>query len=151
MARKLRPDPFAEGSLKDIYQLFFGRLIFYKPESLTIKEWMDELFDIKHREISRFIVARPFQMPGLLYETANNKIQGIGYREVPAGAELWVRHDAKNPDQYDVEWVSPHGIGDQVFCLDPFQWNFVRWHSSEKEVERVRIRAPRRKKTETPS
>jgi hypothetical protein len=138
MAKKPRPEPFSEGSIADIYKLFFGKLIFYKPESMSIQEWMEHLFDFANRDIIRFVAVRPFSLPGLYYAAGSKKVQGMGYRKVELGDVLWVRLDARNPDTIDVEIFSGQGNKDQVFALDALQWEWTKLHLREEERERKR-------------
>lgn len=133
MAKPERPDPFTEGSIADIYRHFFGRLIIYKPPNMAIKDWLEVLFDIPNRDIGRWKVSRDFRMPGLYYEAASTPIQGIGYRAVKAGAELWVRRDARDLNIVDVEWLGGQGNKDQVFRLNESEWGWVSLHCKEAD------------------
>jgi hypothetical protein len=136
VAKQPRPDPIEEGSLKLIYKWFIGPLIIYKPASHSIKEWLEELFDIKHRDITRYVVMKPFHMPGLYCETAATKIQGVGYRTVKKDEVLWVRTDGRRPNVIDVEWLGGQGRKDQVFSLSADQWRWVKRHLFDvKEIE----------------
>lgn len=133
MAKKPRPDPFSEGVISLIYKWFFGPLIFYKPHDMAIKEWLEYLFDVKNREITRYRVTKPFTVPGLYYSAPLVKVQGIGYRELKEDDILWVRRDARNPDTIDVEFMGGQGRADQVFALNSSQWGFVQLHVTEDE------------------
>ncbi len=127
-----RPEPFTEGSLADIYKWFFGKLNFLKPESYTLKDWEEHLFDLKNRDITRFSVTKPFKMPGLYYMAGALPIQGLGYRAMKAGDILWVRTDERTK-KADVEVHVGQGQKEQVFELDESQWGWVRLHVEEAE------------------
>jgi hypothetical protein len=133
MGRKPRPEPFSEGSITEIYKYFFGPLIHYKPALMPIKDWMEILFDLKNREITRYLVERPFHMPGLYYSAPAMKVQGIGYRDVKPDSIIWVRKDARNPDQIDVEFLGGQGKKDQMFQLTEHEWDYVALHCREAE------------------
>lgn len=150
--KKQRPDPFAEGSIASIYRWFFGPLIRYKSlhaENLaayngrtdveiqepTINEWMEYLFHTKFREVGQYVARRAFEMPGLLVINSVTKIQGIGYRKVRAGQEMWVRTDERTPEQVEVEIMAGKGKADQVFELSSQQWNAIRSYLIERDHE----------------
>lgn len=153
MARKPRPEPHTQGVLAIIYKHFFGALIKYKPgnyatdyttdprmrgaaesaSAMTLKEWMEALFHLKDRDITRYISGKNFKMPGLYYQTANVKVQGIGYRTVNAGDEVYVRTDATIPDSVDVEVL---GSRQNVFCLTRLEWNRIAPNLVEAERQR---------------
>jgi hypothetical protein len=136
MARKPRPDPFSEGCIRDIYKHFFGPLIFYKPPLLTIQDWLNYLFDASNRDIVRYVATKDFKMPGLLFTSGSVKVQGLGYRPVTKGDELWVRTDARNPNQIDVEYLGGVGSAEQVFSLNSSEWNWTREFVVDSDRER---------------
>jgi hypothetical protein len=137
MARKPeRPDPISEGSIADIYRLFFGKLIQYKPPYLSIKDWMEELFDSRNRDITRYVATKAFKMPGLFYEAPLVKVQGVGHRQMNEQAELWVRRNARLPHSIDVECQGGQGSPWQVFNLTEDEWHFVALHCVEAERKR---------------
>jgi hypothetical protein len=137
MARKpKRPEPLSEGSLADIYRHFLGPLIRYKPNSLSIKDWMEVIFDSSNRDVTRYVCKAAFKMPGLYYAAAGVKVQGIGYRQVEPGTVLWVRMDARQPDVVDVELFTGQGGKDQIFCLTRSEWSWVALHLDEAERQR---------------
>jgi hypothetical protein len=142
MEDKKRPDPITEGSLRQIYDWFLGKLIQYKPDTMPLADWMEYLFDIKNRDITRYITKNSFRMPGLLCATPHVKIQGIGYRDVPKGAVIYVRKDARAPDSVDVEWLGGQGKADRVFSLSASEWAWVELSVEEKERKTNR-RKPR--------
>lgn len=125
MPRKPRPDPYSEGSIRTIYEWFFGPLVRYKPDHFTIKDWLEELFHLRHRDIVRYRTLVPFRMPGHYRESALKKVQGIGYREVGHGDTLYVRFDALSPNEVDVEILSGVGQKDQVFVLSRAEWESI--------------------------
>ncbi len=128
-----RPEPITQGSYRQIYEWFFGRLILFKPHDMPISDWLEYLFDFKNRDIVRYICTRPFKMPGLYYASPNIKYQGVGYRKVGAGAEFFVRKDARAPDRVDVEYLAGPGRKDQVFHLTENEWDWAALHCEESE------------------
>lgn len=122
---KTRPDPLSEGSLKAIYTGFFEKLREYKPHTMTLYDWMEHLFDTKNREIHRYRAKEPFKMPGLLLLAPNYPVQGLGYREVPQNAEVWVRTDERDVN-VELEWLGGQGKKDQVFRLSRQEWRDVQ-------------------------
>lgn len=130
-----RPDPFAEGSIRDIYKLIFGKLIYFKPDAVSIADWLEELFDVKHRDISRFTATQDFTLPGLLYVAPAVKVQGTGYRQIREDQELWVRTDARNPDSVDVEVFAGQGEADLVYSLTRAEWDWVARFCTNHEEE----------------
>ncbi len=136
MARKPRPDPYSEGSLALIDKYFFRPLIVYKPEQSTLSEWYEFLFDYKHRDITRYVAQAAFTIPGILYLAPLMKVQGVGYKDVAIGTELYVRKDARHPDIVDVEFQGGPGGAAQVFCLTALEWLRVQPFCREEERER---------------
>lgn len=137
MAKKPRPEPYTQGAMGTIYRLFFGPIIQnHKPKQMEIDAFMEELFDFKNRDITRYVARRHFVLPGLYRLAPNMKVQGIGYRDVKAGTEVFVRRDARNPDTIDVEFMGGQGGKDQVFALSLSEWNHVAPHLREEERER---------------
>lgn len=137
MPKKPRPEPHTQGVMGTIYKYFFGPLIInHKPKQMEIDAFMEEIFDFKNRDITRFVAVRDFVLPGILRAAPNMKIQGIGYRDVKEGTELYVRKDAREPDVIDVEFFGGQGGKDQVFCLDKSQWEYVALCLQEAERER---------------
>lgn len=133
MARKPRPDPYSQGSLKIIYEHFFGPLIRYKPQDYSIRDWMDVLFDLKNRDVVRYTAKKAFMMPGHFYAAPLMKVQGLGSRDVKPGTELYVRKDAHNPDVIDVEFQGGQGGANQVFALTAPEWGRVQRYLEEAE------------------
>lgn len=137
MARKKRPEPHTQGELATLYKYFFGRFFHLKPDNQELRDFLDEVvFNLKTRDIVRYEARRDFTMPGLYYAASLVKIQGIGYRQVKAGTELFVRKDATTPEAIDVEFMGGQGGKDQVFCLTGSQWNSIAPHCREAERER---------------
>lgn len=136
MARKPRPDPITQGSYREIYEKFFGPLIQYKPPHYSIKDWLEELFHFRHRDIVRYVAKRSFTLPGLYYLAPLMPVQGIGFRSVKEGDELFVRTDARTPDVVDVEFHGGQGGKEQVFRLTASEWGWTKLRL--EEAERVR-------------
>lgn len=133
--RKKRVDPLEEGSLKDIFKLILGPFTVFKPAEMTVSEWFEFLFHTKYRDITRYQVMRPFRMPGLYYTAPTVKVQGIGTRDVPAGAFLFVRTDTRFPDTNDVQWV---GREDRQFCLNSTELGLILLNCEEAKRRRGR-------------
>lgn len=132
--RTLAPHPLTEGHIGLIFQKFIQPLTRYKPEGMDLKHWWDWLFHVEERTITRYLVTKGFQMPGLLCPAPLMKVQGIGFRRVKAGDTLWVRTDSVVPDQVDIEW---HGAGrQQIFCLNSTEWGAVKLNLEEAECKR---------------
>jgi hypothetical protein len=122
---KHRTDPLREGSLKKIWQLWFGRWVAdgAKPQRQELYQWLETLWAIKEREVTRYRAREAFRMPGILYVAASVKIQGIGARDVKKGAEIWVRHDTRTPNSIDVQWIE--GNHERQFNLSSTEWNQI--------------------------
>lgn len=127
---KNRPDPLEQGHLKELWTQFFGKLVPLKAPQQSIGEFMEVLFDFKNRDIVRYRVQREFKMPGLFCVTPLMKIQGVGMRSISVDDILWVRRDARTPNQIDVEVI---GTKDQVFALTESEWGWVALHLDEAE------------------
>jgi hypothetical protein len=121
---KRKYEPFQEGSLAEIYKIFFGKLVIYKPETMSLQEWNEELFDVKNRDIAVMEATEAFRMPGLYYAAPLVKIQGIGFRDIPARAICFVRTDSRS-DTIDVEVFAGPGKKDSVFALTTSEWNSI--------------------------
>lgn len=124
--RKKR-NPLNEGSLREIFDLFIKPLVnkygYRKMNEIVFMEW---LFDVENRQITRWKVKKPFTIPGLLYVAGAVKVQGIGYRELKPDTILWVRSDRRNPDLIDVEFQGGQGGAEQVFGLTASEWKKIQ-------------------------
>ncbi len=114
-------DPWNEGSLSDIYKLFFGKLTQYKPHEMTLQEWNETLFDVKNRDIQMYEATKAFKMPGLYYVAPLVKIQGLGFRAIPEKTILFARTETRS-ENVDVEVFAGQGKKDLVFCLTNNEW-----------------------------
>lgn len=123
MAKRRRPDPFDEGSLRVIYERFFRRIVeVYCPPDKTHHEFMEDLFDVDHRRIDRYLARRTFDLPGLLVVTGNVRYQGLGYRTVTLGTSVLVRTDSLNPAEVQVDFLGGQGHKEHVYSLTKEQW-----------------------------
>lgn len=120
-------DPWNEGSMKEIYRLFFAKLTYMKPHEMSLQAFHEELFDTKNRDIVMYDVMKPFKMPGLYLVAPNVKIQGIGYRDIPTKTVVYVRTDSR-VDTVEVEAFAGPGKRAQVFSLTLNEWDFVQKH-----------------------
>lgn len=129
-----RPWVIKQGVLRHIYKHFFGPLVQYKPDHLSIEQWMMYLFDSENRTILRFVATGPFWLPGLYYEVLPSiKVQGIGHRDVAPKQELYARFDARMPDVIDVEYSG--GGKEQVFCLSRREWDSIAGYLKHEKKE----------------
>ena len=120
-----------------IYKWFVGPLVVkQKPKNMEIDAFMEHIFDFKNRDITRYVATRDLVIPGLYYSAPLMKVQGIGYRHISAGQEIYVRRDARAPDTVDVEFFGGQGGKDQVFALSLSEWEHVKMHLVEAEKER---------------
>lgn len=126
MSKKERPDPFTEGHIRTIYELFFAPLIGLKPMQLSLRDWMETLFDLSARSIHRYVAKRPITLPGLYCEQPFAKIQGVGPRHLNAGDEVLVRVDERNPDDVTLEHSTTVGGAPAVFSLTASEWGRVQ-------------------------
>jgi hypothetical protein len=119
---KPKIDPIEQGSIQEVYRRFIAPLVKYKPEAMELKDWMEGLFHHKDRDISRYVVTIPFNLPGLYHLSANQKVQGLGSRWLFAGNVLFVRQDLTQPDIVEVEVVGGHGKENRMFSLTLQEW-----------------------------
>jgi hypothetical protein len=138
---KRKQAPIEQGVLKRIYNLFLLPLIYYKPEDVKIKDWYEDLFHLKSRDITQYVARKPFKMPGLYYEAPLRPVQGVGYRYVQKGQTVLVRKDIRDKT-WDVEFFGGPGSKDQVFQLSESEWNSIA--ASLEEVPLTGIRARRK-------
>ena len=122
-----------QGSIGQIFKHFIGPLIRYKPHTWDLAKWFEAVFHNDTRAIERFVVVKPFSMPGLKCAAPHVKVQGIGYRKVRRGDILYVRTDSTNPNQIDVEWLAKSRA--DLFQLDSTQWGWVRLHLKARKVD----------------
>jgi len=106
-------NPQDEGAIKRIYEWFFKPLRQYKPETMTLSEWNETLFDSRNVEILQYRARRDFTLPGLYHRSPQVKIQGLGYRAVNKG------------DMIEVQYFGGPGQKDQLFTLNQSEWNAV--------------------------
>lgn len=140
-----KPPAIAQGSIARIWKLFIAPLVRYKHRDQSLDNFLNRLFHSDERPIVRYVVKQKFKMPGLLALAPTVKIQGIGNRDVPVGATLWVRTE---PTEMTVEWHGGPGRREQIFSLDTTQWGWVKLRCDEAEDRRegTKIRRPRRSK-----
>ena len=124
---RTKRNPLNEGSLREIFDLFIKPIVnkygYRKMNEMVFMEW---LFDVENRQITRWKVAKPFTIPGLMYVAGAVKVQGIGYRELKPDTILWVRSDRRNPNLIDVEFNGGQGAAEQVFALTKDEWTLVQ-------------------------
>lgn len=63
---------------------------------------------------------------GPLYVAGWAKVQGIGDRNIPEGAKLWVREDLREPSHVDVEVVVRGRVQDEVFYVERMEWERIK-------------------------
>lgn len=129
---RTKRQPWREGSIQEIYDTFFRPLVArYCTDSDNPKKFIEDLFDVDNRIIRSFTAISSFNMPGLLYVTGQQKVQGLGYRAVPIDTLMWVREDRRQPSHsatVDVEFMGGIGNKDQVFNLSASEWNTIQPH-----------------------
>jgi hypothetical protein len=115
-----------EGSLKKIKDLFIKPLSKWRPEDMSMKEWLETLFHVRSREINKYKARKPFSMLGLYLAAAAKPIQGVGFRRVKEGMEMFVRTDDMTPNAIYIEINNGHGGKDTVFLLTQEEWNVTK-------------------------
>jgi hypothetical protein len=133
MARRQKQNALEQGSAPALLDLFISAYIRVKPDNVPAHDWLDEIFCVKERDITRYVARRRFDLPGLFMCTPHEGIQGIGYRKVKAGSVLFVRRDSRTPDMIDVEYLGGPGKADQVFRLTLLEFNRIAAHLEEVE------------------
>jgi hypothetical protein len=113
-----------------IWRWFVAPLAQYKPASMDAARWLEALWDVKNREILRFVARDEFRLPGLFCAAPLVRIQGAGRRKIRAGDTLWIRRDALNPEWIEVETVDRHA---QVFVLSSTEWNAILPNLKERK------------------
>jgi len=98
-----------EGKLKDIYRLFIIPMLRLKPPGYEYHAWLEEIFCVKQRRINKYKVIKLIQVPV------------TGYR-IPVGRIVWIRHDTKFPNRYDMEIQSPVQEKPKLFILNKRMW-----------------------------
>jgi len=117
---------FHQGSIKQIYELFFQPLVKrYRVPGKSLKEFLEDLFNVDYRNIDRYKVKNTFEIPGLLYTAGWAKTQGLGYRTVKKGSLIFVRTDSREPNAIDVEFYGGVGEKEHVYCLNQYQFNSI--------------------------
>jgi hypothetical protein len=111
MPRKPRTEPFEQGSIRKIWDLWIDKWRSAKPQAMDLLEWLEQLWGTKLR------------MPGLYFAAPLIKVQGIGPRTIRADADVWVRTDERTPNQIEVQWID--GVHDRQFELTMSEWNSV--------------------------
>lgn len=143
-ARKPKRVSLDQGSAREILDVFIAPLLKNCPDRLTQGEWLAFLFHVEHREVVRHVATKNFRLPGLFMAAPLVGVQGLGYRKVKRKDALWVRFDAKAPDQIEVEYFGGQGQADQVFRLTRSEWNSIAMHL--KIAERPPKKLPTRKR-----
>lgn len=121
-----RPNPYSQGSLQRIADLFVKPLCVSKGKVEDIVEFLQWLFDINNRILIRSKVKREFSVPGVLKENGCIPIQGIGERRVKYNQVVWIRHDHRRPNVYEVETATGVGNKTQVFQLTAQEFRYVK-------------------------
>lgn len=122
---KKRPRPYKEGVLKEIYQYFIKPLLYLKPFNVHLQDWLEQVFCVEDRTIVRYRAKRKFKIPGLLWLSTNNLVEGTMNRHVTANTEVWIRKDVTMPDRIDVEIFGGRGEKKQVFILTRSQHDSI--------------------------
>jgi hypothetical protein len=106
-----------------IWNLFFKKLMIYRPTSETTTGWLNTLFHTNERTIDNYIAKRDFKIPGKYWLTPMTHIHTAKKRHIPEGAILTVRKDFRDPF-IDVETDDPN----QVFRLTYDEWASIGGH-----------------------
>ena len=115
-----------QGSSKDIAKWFLKPLLHYRPDYMSIRDWLDYLFGTEHRHITTYIADRPFEIKGVALTKYGVRASNFGYRKVSKGSELFVRTDARTPNRIDVEVLIGIGKRSRVFELSQLQWERMK-------------------------
>lgn len=84
--------------------------------------FLERIFAVQERLIGKFEATQEFKMPGLYSESPMIRTQGVGYREVTPGKILHVRHDIRDPNNYDVSFFGGQGGAELWYQLTKSQW-----------------------------
>jgi len=103
-----------------IVEWFLKPLTKYKPNGSSLKDWLDNLFHLKNREIKEYIVDQDFTMLGMLVAAPYIKYYGTGDRKINKGTLLYYRYDWSLPNYIDVEIIKDNR--QQVFSLTKSEW-----------------------------
>lgn len=118
MARgKRQTKALKQGAAKFIYKYFIGPLLYCKPKGMNLYHFLDLIFCVEDRVITRYRAKKTFKMPGLLWQQPNRLIPK-GDRTIQKGDEVWVRTDKTMPDRIDVEVFAGQGKKNNVFALN---------------------------------
>lgn len=126
MPRKKREDPWSQGKLKYIANLFLGPILRMKPASSVLKSFLEQVFSIENREILKYQAKKSIKVPGLYVEVPNKPIEGSGYRRIKRGQKVWVRYDYRLPNIIELEFIGGKYNQSQWFKLNKFEWDSIK-------------------------
>ncbi len=113
------------GKLEQIYELFIMPLLHMKPENMTYREWLEDIFHKETRHILQYRVIKGFEMPGLFRTAPNVLIQEGGSRKIRRKTSIWMRFDMTKPKEIDVETAGGRGHKPQIFKLTRVEWGSI--------------------------
>lgn len=112
--------------LQKIAKWFFTPLLQYKPEDLSKQAYLEQLFHTKYRRIDQYESRRVFLMPGLFAELPTRHVPDEKARRVERRQRLFVRHDTRSPDSFQVSFFSGQGGAEVVYELTANEWNRIK-------------------------
>lgn len=113
--------------MPEIRRLILEPLMSLCPPEVEMYTWLEELFQVKYRNITRYRVRDEYRLEGLLMVTPYNAVQGVGDKHLRPGEILFTRTDDRERDVVHVERCHPEG----VYLLNEYQWNRLKRHVTE--------------------
>jgi hypothetical protein len=134
MSKATRKVPLEQGVMREINELFVAPIARQCPDNMDPRLFLEQMFDVKNRDVVRFVVKRDFKMRGLFFLAPAMPVQGVGYRHIKKGTPIWARFDAREPAFVHVDLFTGHGQREQMFKLtkEEWEWTLVRLKEQER-------------------
>lgn len=115
--KKKRPQPYKQGVIQKIANLFIRPLMKHKPPGRGMKQFLEDIFNTETREITQYVTKKDFSFVGALVKVPNRPYPGIKSGNIVVGTQVWVRIDSTHDDRVDVEVYGGQGKSEKVYQL----------------------------------
>lgn len=120
-------NPFKIGNLKEFYQILLKPLLDVRPDNMHPLDYLDMLWGVKDREITRYDVKAIGTFKGQRKVFWDQYVKAefkINYKN-----KIWIRWDKQDPSQIEVEVTNGKGcIDSREYLIDFVEYTRLRSH-----------------------
>jgi hypothetical protein len=125
--------PLREGFLKEIFEILVEPILILKPKSWHIQDWLDSIFSVKERPISRYVSTESFELIRLKKHDKELEFKDkVKTYTVRKHASIWIRMDKDQPNRVDIEIWNGNGSTTEFFQISKRQYKEIFKYLEEK-------------------